>query len=164
MSKDFHGARNRCLFMDETHKYLCHRVTLLLTIDRLLPSAPPASLPARPRSAEPLQSPPRADGSSGTRARRAAKFPRRARESPARARSPARNARSRYFSSSSVASSTVRPIRLISMRISSVFALVTETCTPFCFRAAASGSAFSLAPTPLQNLEVRSTHRASPAS
>src|SRR6202789_1150080 len=53
--------------------------------------------------------------------------------------SPARNARSRYFSSSSVASSTVRPIRLISMRMSSVFALVTETTTLFCFRAAANG-------------------------
>ena len=42
---------------------------------------------------------------------------------------PARKARSRYFSNSSVASSTVRPMRLISMRRSSVLALVTVTWT-----------------------------------
>ena len=53
---------------------------------------------------------------------------------------PARKARSRYFSNSSVASSTVRPMRLISMRMSSVLALVTVTWTSFCWRAAASGS------------------------
>jgi hypothetical protein len=41
-----------------------------------------------------------------------------------------------------VASSTVRPMRLISMRMSSVLALVTVTWTFFCLRAAASGSAF----------------------
>ena len=66
----------------------------------------------------------------------------------------------KIFSSSSVASSTVRPMRLISMRMSSVLALVTVTWTFFCLRAAASGSAAWLRPAGSAVCGLRKSRRA----